>query len=71
MEAEVAGQTMCVCTHPHTPSQVWEEKYVSINPDSGGTFAGFSVVGGRDQPKLPNLGAFIGNQGGPAEGQLK
>ncbi|XP_064405216.1 disks large homolog 5-like isoform X2 [Halichondria panicea] len=51
----------------------WEEKHVSIDLDSGG-LAGFSVVGGRDQPQLPNPGAFIVttvNQGGPAEGQLK
>ena len=37
-------------------------------------FAGFSVVGGRDQPQLPNPGAFIittVNKGGPADGILK
>ena len=36
--------------------------------------AGFSVVGGRDQPQLPNPGAFIVttvNTGGPADGFLK
>ncbi len=36
--------------------------------------AGFSVVGGRDQPQLPNPGAFIitvVNPGGPAEGLMK
>ncbi len=84
MEAEVASQLgRCMYTHPHphpytpftplTPSQAWEEKHVSIDLDSGG-LAGFSVVGGRDQPQLPNPGAFIVttvNQGGPAEGQLK
>ncbi len=57
----------------HTPSQAWEEKHVTINLDSAG-LAGFSLVGGRDQPQLPNPGAFIVttvNQGGPAEGHLK
>ncbi len=37
-------------------------------------YAGFSVVGGCDQPQLPSAGAFfitMVNQGGPAEGQLK
>lgn len=36
--------------------------------------AGFSVVGGRDQPQLPNPGAFIVttvNSGGPADGFIK
>lgn len=36
--------------------------------------AGFSVVGGRDQPQLPNPGAFIVttvNSGGPADGIIK
>lgn len=59
--------------HTHTPLKQWEEKHVTISLDAGG-FAGFSVVGGRDQPQLPNPGAFIVttvNQGGPADGQLK
>lgn len=37
-------------------------------------YAGFSVVGGCDQPQLPSPGAFfitMVNQGGPAEGLLK
>jgi hypothetical protein len=37
-------------------------------------FAGFSIVGGRDQPQLPNPGAIIIttiNQDGPADGLLK
>ena len=36
--------------------------------------AGFSVVGGRDQPQLPNPGAFIVTtvtSGGPADGVIK
>ena len=53
--------------------QAWEEKHVTVQIGPDG-FAGFSVVGGRDQPQLPNPGAFIittVNQGGPADGQLK
>ena len=37
-------------------------------------FAGFTVVGGRDQPQLPNAGAFIVtsvNKSGPADGVLR
>lgn len=36
--------------------------------------AGFSVVGGKDQPQLPNPGAFIVTavtKGGPADGILR
>ena len=53
--------------------QGWEEKHVVVPLDQDG-LGGFSVVGGRDQPLLPNPGAFIitvVNQGGPAEGVLK
>ena len=53
--------------------QAWEEKHVTVPLDTDG-LAGFSVVGGCDQPQLPNPGAFIitvVNQGGPAEGLLK
>jgi len=44
--------------HPHTLTQAWEEKHVTVplGPDG---FAWFSVVGGHDQPQLPNPGAFI------------
>ena len=55
------------------PPQAWEEKNVSVPLDSDG-FAGFSVVGGRDQPQLPNPAAFIITtviSGGPADGMLK
>ena len=57
----------------HIHTQSWEEKHVAVSLDADG-FAGFSVVGGRDQPQLPNPGAFIittVNQGGPADGELK
>ena len=53
--------------------QAWEEKHVTVPLDEEG-LAGFSVVGGRDQPLLPNPGAFIitiVNNGGPANGILK
>jgi len=53
--------------------QGWEEKHVTVTLDSEG-YAGFSVVGGCDQPQLPSPGAFfitMVNQGGPAEGLLK
>ena len=69
----VPGHTHTHPLHSFTHTQAWEEKHVTISLDSGGV-AGFSVVGGRDQPQLPNPGAFIVtsvNQGGPAEGQLK
>jgi len=40
--------------HPHTLTQAWEEKHVTmpLGPDD---FAGFSVVGGRG-PNFLNLG---------------
>ena len=60
---------LCSCYIP----QAWEEKHVTVQLSADG-FAGFSVVGGRDQPQLPNPGAFIittVNQGGPADGLLK
>ena len=40
----------------------------------GDGLAGFSVVGGQDQPQLPNPGAFVVTsvmKGGPAEGVLR
>jgi chromosome segregation ATPase len=53
--------------------QAWEEKHVTLTLGSDG-LAGFSVVGGRDQPQLPNPGAFIVTTvtgGGPADGLIK
>ena len=70
---EVGSPSSPPHTHTHTHVQAWEEKHVTIILDAGG-LAGFSVVGGRDQPQLPNPGAFIVtmvNSGGPADGQLK
>ena len=52
---------------------MWEEKHVTVPLGPDGV-SGFSVVGGRDQPQLPNPGAFIittVNQGGPADGMLR
>ena len=52
----------CVCVHRS-----------SLQQGQDG-FAGFTVVGGRDQPQLPNAGAFIitsVNKGGPADGVLR
>ena len=63
----------CQTTHTGKFQQAWEEKHATVQLGADG-FAGFSVVGGRDQPQLPNPGAFIittVNQGGPAEGMLK
>ena len=60
-------------THPHTLTQAWEEKHVTVPLGHDG-FAGFSVVGGRDQPQLPNPGAFIITTvipNGPADGLLR
>jgi hypothetical protein len=51
----------------------WEEKHITLTLGSDG-LAGFSVVGGRDQPQLPNPGAFIVTtvtSGGPADGVIK
>ncbi|CAI8046659.1 Disks large homolog 2 [Geodia barretti] len=53
--------------------QAWEERHVTLSLGSDG-LAGFSVVGGRDQPQLPNPGAFIVTTvtgGGPADGLVK
>ncbi len=52
---------------------MWEEKNIQVPIGSDG-FAGFSVVGGRDQPQMPNPAAFIittVNTNGPADGLLK
>ncbi len=60
--------------HKHTHTRkAWEEKNIQVPLGSDG-FAGFSVVGGRDQPQIPNPAAFIVttvNTNGPADGMLK
>jgi hypothetical protein len=51
----------------------WETKHVQVPLDIERK-AGFSVVGGKDQPQLPNPGAFIVttiNKGGAADGILR
>jgi len=63
------GATSCIIVQ----GKAWEEKHVTValGPDD---FAWFSVVGGRDQPQLPNPGAFIiaaVNQNRSADGLLR
>lgn len=53
--------------------EMWELKHLQVPLGNEG-LAGFSVVGGKDQPQLPNPGAFIVtivNKGGPADGILR
>ena len=73
MALRTKTDTLSMPHHNDVIPQAWEEKHVTVPLDTDG-LAGFSVVGGRDQPQLPNPGAFIitvVNQGGPAEGLLK
>ena len=59
--------------HPCTYNYLWCSLCFPPAKGSDG-LAGFSVVGGRDQPQLPNPGAFIVTTvipGGPADGLVK
>ena len=59
-------------TYYDLSSSMSERLAYSIQGSDG--LAGFSVVGGRDQPQLPNPGAFIVTtvtSGGPADGLIK
>ena len=56
----------------HLPLSIAECIFPVVQGSDG--LAGFSVVGGRDQPQLPNPGAFIVTtvtSGGPADGVIK
>ncbi len=60
MEAEVAGQLgRCAYAHTHTHTYTHTLHTHTLTPHTPSQ-AGFSLVGGRDQPQLPNPGTFIG-----------